>query len=275
MERQEWMFCSHSIQCSVTLCSWLEWREHLRTFVHRTWCNHVPIHPLLSGSLSDQVVSHTHRSLTIWREERTLTWTRTLTSTRTHTLSQGMSGECGKNLHFVARNEWWVWDVDLWFELETIFTCTDSNARNGSFLQLPIHANLVFTFISGYWTLDGRLCGQEDKYQALYHQVGFWFREEEGRKQVISCWRILCFHHFNFLMNRTTEFRQVLSDCSNLSTPSDPRIKSGKYSTLLVKKPKSLKTEWINFNVSLRRLVKTITQMRVFLIQNRKDYINI
>lgn len=181
-----------------------------------------------------------------------------------------------KNSHFVTRNEWWVWNVDLWFELEAIFTCTSSDSRDCSFLQLSIHANLVFTFISGYWTLNGRLCGQEDKYQTLYHQVGFWVvKKKNWSKHWSAVEGFLLFTASTLTMNRTCEFRQVLSDCTNLSIPSDPRIKSGKYSSLLVKKPKSLKTEWINFDVGLRRLVKTISQMRVFLIQNRKDYINI
>lgn len=76
-------------------------------------------------------------------------------------------------------------------------------------------------------------------------------------------------------MNRTNEFRDFLSECITLSIPTDQRIKPGKYSTLLTKKPKGLKSEWVNFDVNLRRLVKSISQMKLFLIKNRKDYVNL
>lgn len=53
-------------------------------------------------------------------------------------------------------------------------------------------------------------------------------------------------------------------------------IKHGKFSTLLTKKPKpTIKTEWKNFDINLRRLVKSISTLKILLIKKRKDYINL
>lgn len=77
-------------------------------------------------------------------------------------------------------------------------------------------------------------------------------------------------------MDRTQEFLEIVTREQNTFTiPSDIRIKSGKQSLILTKKPKGSKQDWTSFNDRLRKLTKGITEMKNFLLANRKDYINV
>lgn len=77
-------------------------------------------------------------------------------------------------------------------------------------------------------------------------------------------------------MDRSREFYDIINQQQNtLDLPVDSRVKSGKQSLLLVKKPKGNKNDWTSFTDGLRSLVKSITTMRDFLIAKRKDYINL
>lgn len=78
-------------------------------------------------------------------------------------------------------------------------------------------------------------------------------------------------------INRTPDFKEVLEAIKNNVEflDADYRVKSGKNSKLLLKKRVTFKNEWSDFESALRKLVVTITKMKIFLVENRKDYINL
>ena len=77
-------------------------------------------------------------------------------------------------------------------------------------------------------------------------------------------------------MDRSHEFHEIINHQQhNFEIPNDIRVKSGKQSLLLAKKPKGSKNDWTSSTDGLKNLVKTITKMRDFLIAKRKDYVNL
>ena len=76
-------------------------------------------------------------------------------------------------------------------------------------------------------------------------------------------------------MDRTTEFFEYIKNSPTVQLVDD-KVKDGKYSLLLTKKSyKSSKSDWASFTEGLKKLVKNITRMKYFLLENRKDYINL
>ena len=81
-------------------------------------------------------------------------------------------------------------------------------------------------------------------------------------------------------MNRTEEFHEVLQKVKNKQDQSlDPKINNSRSSLnrkLLPTRGKQLRTQQsTDFAHGVKELVKTITRMKNFLLENRKDYINL
>lgn len=76
-------------------------------------------------------------------------------------------------------------------------------------------------------------------------------------------------------MNRTPEFVQLVQkvESSPENTADDGKVKAGAFSHLLTKKVS--RGNWNSFTDGIRKLVRSISRMRTFLLANRKDYVNL
>lgn len=76
-------------------------------------------------------------------------------------------------------------------------------------------------------------------------------------------------------MNRTNEFFGYIKNSQAIELVDD-KVKDAKLSLLLTKKShKASKNDWAPFTEGLKKLVKNITRMKHFLLDNRKDYVNL
>lgn len=77
-------------------------------------------------------------------------------------------------------------------------------------------------------------------------------------------------------MNRTQEFRDVLVKAKDAGVDESAANKAALREKLLPSRAKQSRHEQLQeFATAIRELVRTISKMRKFLLDNRRDYINL